>query len=74
MSDVVLVDCWVASETVFEVSLKAGLDLLELTFFDKLELSKKALVIAFVDLKNFPPCPSPVRRAAKTSITLVDSN
>ena len=24
--DVVLVDCWVTSETVFEVSLKAGLD------------------------------------------------
>ena len=33
MSDVVVVDCWAASETVFEVSLKAGLTQVGAHFF-----------------------------------------
>ena len=43
LDDVVLVDCRML-ETVFEVSLKAGLDFIELTFFDKLISSRRALV------------------------------
>ena len=52
LDDVVSVDCWML-ETVFEVSLKAGLDFIELTFFDKLISSRRALVSSpFCRFKN----------------------